>query len=392
MARDLRLIGVSLLCWGMGEGLFIYLLPLYLEQLGADSIQIGIVLGIAALSMTITHIPAGALSDRIGRKRVMFAGWISGLLSAIVMYLAPNLQFFVIGMVLYHLTSFVIAPLNSYITAARGKWSVARALTTTSAMFNLGTIVGAFLGGIIGELLGLRSVFGIATIPIFISTMLALLLKHQPIEVPIKARRYQAVLSNIVLGRFLGLASIALFGMYLSWPLTPNYLQNVRHVTLREIGTLGSINGLGLVLLNLSIGRLIANRGFVISQLVVGASTLLLWLGTGVPLFALGYFLAGGFRIARSLTVAQAEGLVSRANLGLVYGITETAMGSIYIIAPPVAGLLYRVSPTLPFPVSLGIVGGSLFLTTRFLPRLKLRAAPVEGHLDLQTTNEEGMS
>jgi DHA1 family quinolone resistance protein-like MFS transporter len=376
----------------MGEGLFVYLLPLYLEQLGADSVQIGLILGIAAISMTITHIPAGALSDRIGRKRVMTAGWISGLLSLSVMYLAPNLPFFVIGMVMYHLTFFVISPLNSYITAARGDWSVARALTTVSAMFNVGTIVGAFLGGTIGELLGLRSVFGLATIPIFISTMIALILKRQPIEVAKKSGRYRDVFSNIALGRFLGLASIVLFGMYLSWPLTPIYLQNIRHVSLREIGTLGSINALGLVLLNLSIGRLVASRGFVISQLLVGASTLLLWLGTGIPLFALGYFLAGGFRITRSLTVAQAEGLVSRANLGLVYGISETVMGLIYIIAPPVAGFLYGITPALPFPVSLGIIGVSLFLTTRFLPRLRPSAPPVEDPSDLQPTNEEGMS
>jgi hypothetical protein len=130
----------------------------------------------------------------------------------------------------------------------------------------------------------------------------------------------------------------------------------------------------------------------VISQLLVGASTLLLWLGTGIPLFALGYFLAGGFRITRSLTVAQAEGLVSRANLGLVYGISETVMGLIYIIAPPVAGFLYGITPALPFPVSLGIIGVSLFLTTRFLPRLRPSAPPVEDPSDLQPTNEEGMS
>ncbi len=200
------------------------------------------------------------------------------------------------------------------------------------------------------------------------------------------------MLSNVTLARFLVLTAIVLFGMYLSWPLTPNYLQNVRHVTVREIGTLGAINALGLVLLNLFIGRLIASKGFMISQLVVAASTLLLWLGTGIPLFALGYFMAGGFRIARSLTIAQAEGLVSRENLGLVYGITETVMGLIYIIAPPVAGLLYRMSPAMPFPFSLGIIGSSFILTTRFLPRLKPVAPPVEEHFDLQPTNEEGMS
>jgi hypothetical protein len=180
--------------------------------------------------------------------------------------------------------------------------------------------------------------------------------------------------------------------MYLSWPLTPNYLQNVRHVAVREVGTLGSIHAFGLVLLNLSIGRLIAFRGFVISQLVVAVSTILLWLGTGVPLLALGYFLAGGFRTARSLIAAQAEGLVSRANLGLVYGTTETVLGLILVIAPPIAGLLYRVSPALPYPLSLGIIGVSLIITTRFLPRLKSSTSPIENQLDLQPNGEEGMS
>jgi hypothetical protein len=121
----------------------------------------------------------------------------------------------------------------------------------------------------------------------------------------------------------------------------------------------------------------------VISQLVVAVSTLTLWLGTGFPLFALGYFFAGGFRIARALTSAHAEGLVSRAELGLAFGITETVMGLTFIIAPPVAGFLYRVSPALPFPVSLGIIGGCLALTARFLPRLKPSTQPVKDHLDL---------
>jgi len=35
MSRDLKLITLALFLWGSGEGLFYYILPLYMQQLGA---------------------------------------------------------------------------------------------------------------------------------------------------------------------------------------------------------------------------------------------------------------------------------------------------------------------------------------------------------------------
>ena len=66
--RDLRLIALSLLIWGFGEGMFIYFQPVYLHELGADPVQIGGILGLAALGMLVSHIPAGALADPSGAK------------------------------------------------------------------------------------------------------------------------------------------------------------------------------------------------------------------------------------------------------------------------------------------------------------------------------------
>ena len=147
MTRDFRLVGFALLFWGIGEGLFIYFQTLYLEQLGANPVQIGSYLGLAAVVMAITHIPAGILTDHLGPKRIMTAGWLSGLLAALVMYMAPTLSVFVVGMLLYYFVALVMAPLNSYLTTVRGEWSVTRALTTSGAIFSTGSIVGSVLGG-----------------------------------------------------------------------------------------------------------------------------------------------------------------------------------------------------------------------------------------------------
>ena len=73
--RDLYLVAFSLLIWGMGEGLFYIFQPLYIQQLGANPILIGSVLGINAVGMTLSQIPAGYLADRIGRRPLMWFTW-----------------------------------------------------------------------------------------------------------------------------------------------------------------------------------------------------------------------------------------------------------------------------------------------------------------------------
>ena len=45
MKRDLILVAIAMFAWGLGEGLFIYFQPLYLQELGANPIMIGTILG-----------------------------------------------------------------------------------------------------------------------------------------------------------------------------------------------------------------------------------------------------------------------------------------------------------------------------------------------------------
>ena len=80
MDRDLLLVTISLFTWGLGEGLFIYFQPIYLQQLGADPIAIGAILGGMGITMTVVHIPAGLISDRFGRRPIMWLSWILGAL------------------------------------------------------------------------------------------------------------------------------------------------------------------------------------------------------------------------------------------------------------------------------------------------------------------------
>jgi MFS family permease len=172
-------------------------------------------------------------------------------------------------------------------------------------------------------------------------------------------------------------AFVAFVAMYLSWPLTPNYLQSERGVTLDQIGIFGSMHALGIVISNLALGLLNPRLGFPISQLAVGASVLLIWRGLSWPIYALGYLLAGSLFAARGLLNAIVETLVHRAQLGLAYGVAETIYSTTYMVAPPLAGFLYEQSLALPFQVSLILIGFSLVLTYILNSRLNRKLVKV---------------
>jgi MFS family permease len=369
MSRDLILLGFSLMTWGVGEGMFFIFQPLYLQQLGANPVTIGVIFGAAGIAMTVAHIPAGHLADRIGRKPLLLASWILAMLATWSMALAPSLAFFVIAMLVYNLTAFVSSPLNSYITAARGNLSVGRAITMISALYNTGAVIGPWLGGQVGERFGLRTIYLIAGSLFIVSLFILLFIKPQPVEQQSPNENENGRFVNQRFIIYLSVIFLAGFSMYLAQPLSSNYLQNQHQLTLEAIGILGSISGLGIVALNLGLGNLKAHIGYMLGQLAVAIFALILWRGTSFPWFCVGYFLIGGYRFARSLATAQTRYLVHQSRMGLAYGITETVGSSSIILAPPVAGFLYEINPQLMYIVGFCLIIISILVSARFIPR-----------------------
>jgi MFS family permease len=384
MSRDLRLLALSLFLWGIGEGLFFYLQPVYLTQLGAGAVQVGFILGLAGAAMAITHIPAGIVADRFGRKTIMVVAWLFGAVASVLMFLATDLRLFVAALVLYSLTAFVMSPLSSYVTAARGPWSVGRALTGVAAAFSAGSVIGPVTGGLLAAQFGIRPLFGIAAVLFVLSSVLVFLLSDQPTEPHRAEGRFRPLLSNRAAARILVVIFASMLALTLSWPLTPLYLNEVRNLSVAQVGAMGSFFALGIVILNLTLGRLPARRGSMIGQVLVAGSVLLLWKGMSLPAYAAGYFLAGGSRTARSLLSTQLERVVERFHLGLAFGVAETVASSALIVAPLLAGLLYRADPTSPYPVSLVLIAGSLALSARLLPADRETGASTRAALETE--------
>ena len=362
MNRNLIFVALSLMTWGLGENAFFAFQPLYLQELGATPVMIGAIFGANGLAAALAHIPAGYLSDRFGRRLLMWAAWIFGAVATLIMALSHNLNGFVIGSVLYGLTMFVISPLNSYVTAARGKLSVIRALTLISASFNVGGILGPLVGGFLGDHYGFRSIFLFAAFLFILSTALIFMIQAQPVEQVTRSEGDRRLFANRQFMLFLPLLFLMIFSMYLPQPLSPNFLQNIRGLSLSRIGQLYSISGLGIVVLNLVLGQLNVGVGFLLSQAAVGAFCLFIWQGNGMLAYGLGYILVGGFRTARSFAIAQIRPMIHEANMGLAYGVSESVGALALILAAPLAGYLYDRNPEWIYALSFILILMSITL------------------------------
>ena len=370
MNRSLLFVALALLLWGAGEGMFFNFVPIYLDrQFRLSEYEIGLVLGAFGFSMAITHIPAGRLADRIGRRPLLVAAWILGLMSTFIMGLALSLPLFLIGLFGYGLTAFVASPLSSYVTAARGNWPIGTVLSLTTATFGMGMALGPITGGWIGDNYGMRTSFSVAALMFVLSTVFIFFIERQPVDRHDPEAPPPNLRSNQPFMILMGVLAFAIFAMYLAQPLTPNFLEGVRGLSLSETGIIFTAGALGNSIMAILISRVHPRRGFLIAQALVILFALSIWKGTSLPVYGFGYFLLGGFRAGRPMALAQARELVHDSQMGVTYGIMETISAIIFILTPPLAGILFERDPAVVYPLSIVLIAVSIAVSYFFSPR-----------------------
>jgi MFS family permease len=378
MKRNFILIALSLFTWGLGEGFFIYFQPLYLQHWGANSIEIGGILGAVGVVLVLSQIPTGLLTDRFGPRKIMILSWVLGAIAAWIMVLAPTLPFFIAGYLIYGLTGFGVIPMNTLITNSRGKLSVGRALTFVSGMYNIGAVIGPFVGGKIADRFGLHSVYIIAAAIFIISTVIIFFTTSEQEIHPEDLLKKGQISTNIMRNPrflvFLGMTFLTMLVLYLPQPLTSNFLQNQQHLSNSTIGLLGAVGSFGNAFATLVLGNIAPFWGLLIGQIwVAGFTAFFLW-GNSPLLFGFGYFFFGGYRLSRTMVLAYARPWARPEQTGLVFGALETVSSVSVIAAPVIAGFLYNQDPYLVYRVALIAIAVifclNLFTLKFLLPRI----------------------
>ena len=401
MSRDIKLVTLALFLWGCGEGLFIYIMPLYMEQLGATPQEVGSVLGLAAFLAACSFIPGGILSDRFDAKKIMVWGWAMGAAASLGMGLAPSWQVFVPWILIYNISAYCIPAINTYIAEASGDIPLEHTITITFAGYAAGSIVSPFVGGRLAEVLGTPALFMIGAGLFAVSFFIAVSVRSHAAHLNYAKQRDQSLRRQIgglqplipLYARLFFIFFAALIGTV----LPANYLGKLGW----NIGDVNSLGGtasaIGAMLLSLVLGRMAAGRrrrGLLSGQLLVLLSMVCFTLSTPAQraLPIAGYFLLGAVPTLRELSNAQLAGQTQAQLRGTALGLNETIYSLARSLAAVLAGALFAVNMRAPFLVSIALTPIGMVLVARLRPmpaRKDFMAMASTSAVILETVDDE---
>ena len=401
MSRDLKLITLALFLWGSGEGLFIYIEPLYMEQLGATPQQVGVVLGLAAFLTACSFIPGGLLADRFDAKKVMIWGWAIGAIASLGMGLASTWQVFVPWILLYNVSAYCIPVINTYIAEASGDIPLERTITVTFAGYAAGSIVSPFIGGRLAEAFGTAPLFVIAAIIFGLSFLVVLRVSSHAPHLNYTKLRDHSLRRQFTrlrpLSTTYGLLFFVFFTVIIGMVLPANFLGTLNW-NIGDVNSLGgTANAIGALVLSLILGRVAAGRrrrGLLLSQVLTFSSMVLFLLSTPalriLPVAA--YFLLGAVPALRELCNAQLAGQVADDMRGSVLGMNETIFSLARSLAAVLAGALFVLNPRGPFIAALALIPIGMILIARLRPvptRKEFVAMASTSNVILETVDDD---
>jgi MFS family permease len=377
MSRDIKLVTLALFLWGGGEGLFYYILPLHMEQLGATPQEIGAVLGLAAFLTACSFIPGGLLADRFDAKKIMIWGWAIGAVASLGMGLATSWPVFVPWILIYNVSAYCVPAINTYIAEASGDIPLEHTITVTFAGYAAGSIISPFIGGRLSTALSTSALFIIGAAIFAVSFLITLFTSsHAPHLNYAKAHHHSPQQQFARLRPFTSDYArlfFVFFAVLIGTILPANYLGTLNW-GISDVNSLGgTANAIGALVLSLALGRVAAGRrrrGLLISQGLAFLAMLLFTLSTptlrGLPVIA--YFLLGAVPTLRELANAQLAGQVDHDLRGTALGMNETVFALARSLAALLAGALFALNPRGPFIAALALIPIGMVLIARLRP------------------------
>ncbi|MBU0623272.1 MAG: MFS transporter [Candidatus Thermoplasmatota archaeon] len=164
ISRDFSFLMLSLAVVSLGFGILSPIMPKYAEQnLSMDAAELGITYSLFALSFALGMIPAGYLTDRVGRKPLIIAGTLTFSVTTYALVLITTSWQFAILRVLEGLGAALVTPAAFALTidlVPENKRGVAMGAEGTAQL--LGGFGGPGLGGILAGQVGFYYPFYIA--------------------------------------------------------------------------------------------------------------------------------------------------------------------------------------------------------------------------------------
>lgn len=378
MPRDLKLAYAAILFVGLGYGLYAYLLPLYAQDLGATSVQIGLLYTAFFLTTTLVAIPGGLLADRFELKTIIVLDWFLVLPACLLFYLANSWSLLLVAEIIAGLSMLNTPAMSVYITRRVPPRRINTAFAFVYASFPLGMAISPVIGGYLATLYGIKYVFLFAAGLYAISALIIAQIsseRHRPFKRTIGVLHG---LRDLEFQKMIALFTLIFLIDAMILPFISPYLKAVKNFHLTHIGLAGTAISLGAAILGPLLGRFAdrvgGRRAISGGLLLVSLSLLLVLTLRSIWIILLGLFVFGLFNGIYSIARGILSLRVKDLPLGVSYGVFGAVSTGASFVGPFLAGLLYTRAPTLPFiaSASLALAIGLLMLALTYRPRSQL--------------------
>jgi DHA1 family multidrug resistance protein-like MFS transporter len=369
----LLLFMLAMILANIGSEMYGMLLPLYLKQLNASVVQIGLFFTISQVVPLVVQILGGWVSDSLGRLRSIAMGSVAGNLTYVGFIFAPTWQWVMSGMFFSAITRSLIGPsFSAFIAEQSSEKNRARVFGISDTLFMIVGVVGPPLGGFLADRYGFRIMLACAWLFYFLATIIRVSMARTA------ARGDEAHPQKLSMGSLktnLGaMTTLLLSGGVITWVLVtdgvrdvaysltgnlmPVYLEQIGGMTFQQIGWLGSIFSVCMMLITTPAGWLADKKserlGIVIGFLAEFAAMVTFMNVRGFWGYALVWAMFG---VGAGMMSPAYNSLISKAVpdklRGTAFGLFGTSLGVVSLPAPWFGARLWeRYSPQLPFYVT----------------------------------------
>jgi MFS family permease len=375
LSRTVVTLLISMIAANIGGQMYGPLMPLYVQQLGANIEQIGLFFTLAMVAPLMFQILGGWLSDSIGRVQAMAIGSLAGLGGYIIFTIAPSWGWLLLGMVgIAVATSFVGPSFQALVAEESSEESRGRVFGVVQSTFLIVGVIGAPLGGFLADQVGFRWMFAVAASLYALATCIRLFMARKLRRQKTAESRPAPSLGGLKTSLMTMIGLIAGGGI-VTWifisdgvmdvafhmvgNLFPLYFNNIIGLSKTQIGFLGAVAALVTMTLT-TIGGWLADKagervGIVLGNLLLAAAILMMLNVSSFPMFVLAWGLSG---MGQALNGPAYNSLISKvvpANMrGIAFGFFSTSLGVISLPSPYVGTWLWqRFGPRVPFYVPL---------------------------------------
>ena len=379
--------------YGLGVGMLMVLVPLYVIDLGFELAALGLVVSSAGVFLVLLRLAGGAVSDRFGERVVLGFSFVALVVCAAIFVVSSTLLPLIIGQLINGASRSVYWSAGQSYTSRSAEGHAGLTMGRLLSAESGGTILGSVLAGSLAQLAGFDVAFMAAAAANGAGIVATVAMPPLPRVGQVRSIRStlapagrMMVQRSLRLGHFTALmaaAYAALLGsLYLAFFKEAGYGDAV-------VGLLRSVGGIGVVVVAYPFGAILARLGAqrvaVAGFAITGAVTALTALvgsspAAAVLLVAVGGMAFGGIRaLYPAIAVANSperERALSLAVVGLywaagmlvvpyVFGLLGDgigiqgamyafgAIGIVAAVATPVVSSVWRTRPeTAPRPGS----------------------------------------